>query len=185
MTTDAAACVRSGVLVVIRGNSGSGKSTTAGIVQHRMARSSCVVVPQDVVRRQMTWEPEAEGRLNVELIEHIALFALTRGLVVIVEGILDTNRYGAMLERLAAAAAHSLLYAFDLTLEETLLRHAGRPLAAEVPPSMLAQWYHGWQPLGFAAEIRIDSGWPLEAIADRIHGDILAALAPPRDPLSP
>ncbi|MCU1640495.1 MAG: hypothetical protein JWN03_770 [Nocardia sp.] len=180
MTTDATPTASSGVLVVIRGNSGSGKSTTAGTVQHRMARSTCVVVPQDVVRRQMTWEPEAEGRLNVELIEHIALFALTRGLVVIVEGILDTKRYGAMLERLAAAAAHSLLYAFDLTLEETLIRHAGRPLAAQVSPDMLAEWYHGWQPLGFAAETRIDSGWSLEAIADRIHGDITARLGSPR-----
>lgn len=163
-----------GVLVVIRGNSASGKSTTATTIQHSMERSTCVVVPQDVVRRQMTWEPDEAGRINVELIEHIATFALAHGLVTIVEGILDTRRYGAMLERLAGRAPRSLFYAFDLTLEETLARHAGRPLAAEVEPDKLAEWYHGWQPLAFTTETRIDSTWELTAITDLIRADIAA-----------
>ncbi|WP_330180831.1 zeta toxin family protein [Nocardia sp. NBC_01503] len=163
------------VLVVLRGNSASGKTTTATAIQHSMERSACVVVPQDVVRRQMTWEPDEAGRINVELIEHIATFALARGLVTIVEGILDTRRYGTMLGRLADTAPRSLFYAFDLTFEETLVRHASRPLAAEVPDSSLAQWYHGWQPLEFTAETRIDSSWEQATIADRIRGDIAAA----------
>lgn len=163
------------VLVVLRGNSASGKSTTATAIQHSMRRSACVVVPQDVVRRQMTWEPDEAGRINVELIEHIATFALARGLVTIVEGILDTRRYGAMLERLAGAAPRSLFYAFDLTFEETLVRHASRPLAAEVPESSLARWYHGWQPLEFTVETRIDASWEQAAIAERIRADIAAA----------
>ncbi|MRH90210.1 kinase [Nocardia sp. SYP-A9097] len=163
------------VLVVLRGNSASGKSTTATTLQHSMERSTCVVVPQDVVRRKMTWEPDEAGRINVELIEHIATFALARGLVTIVEGILDTRRYGAMLERLANAAPRSLFYAFDLSFEETLLRHASRPLAAEVPESFLAQWYHGWQPLEFTTETRIDASWDLTTITERIRGDIAAA----------
>ncbi|MEV6067332.1 AAA family ATPase [Nocardia sp. NPDC052001] len=160
------------VLVVLRGNSASGKSTTARTLQHSMERGSCVVVPQDVVRRQMTWEPDEPGRINVDLIEHIARFALARGLVTIVEGILDTRRYENMLERLARSAPASLFYGFDLTFEETLVRHASRPLAAEVPESSLAEWYHGWQPLGFTTETRIDASWNLTAITERILGDI-------------
>ncbi|MGV9667309.1 AAA family ATPase [Nocardia niigatensis] len=161
------------VLVVIRGNSASGKSTAAVAVQQRFARGACLVVPQDVVRRQMLREPDADGAANIELLEHIAAFGLARGLVVIVEGILNAGRYGAALERLTLAADRALHYCFDLTLEETVARHTAGSRAAEFSPEQMAEWYHGWQPLGFAPEIRIDAGWSRAAVVERIHRDIL------------
>lgn len=162
-------------LVVIRGNSASGKSTVAAATQRRFARGRCVVIPQDVVRRQMVREADRSGGFNIELIEHIAALCLSRGLVVIVEGILDARRYGAMLERLAAAARAALFYSFDLTFEETLLRHAGRPQSATIPESQMALWFHGWQPLSFVGETRIESNWTVEDTVDRICRDIRAA----------
>ncbi|MFI9507954.1 AAA family ATPase [Nocardia sp. NPDC052566] len=162
-------------VVVIRGNSASGKSTVAAAVQRRFRRGRCVVIPQDVVRRQMMRESDTPGGFTVELIEHIAALCLSRGLVVIVEGILDADRYGAMLERVAAAARTALFYSFDLTFEETLRRHAGRPQAATIPESQMALWFHGWQPLSFAAETRIDESWGADEIVERIHRDITAA----------
>ncbi|MFI6046611.1 hypothetical protein ACIA8C_33675 [Nocardia sp. NPDC051321] len=162
-------------LVTIRGNSASGKSTVANAVQLRFDRSRCVVVPQDVVRRQMLREFDEPGAFNITLIEQIALTCLASGGLVLVEGILDAQRYGPMLHRLAAVAPRSLHYGFDLTLAETLVRHAGRPLAATVPEPLLARWYHGWQPLADIEEVRIDATWTVEQIVDRIHRDILAA----------
>ncbi|WP_433565097.1 hypothetical protein ACQP1O_07295 [Nocardia sp. CA-151230] len=161
------------VLVVVRGNSASGKSTAALAVQQRFARGVCLVVPQDVVRRQMLREPDAAGAANIELLEHVATFGLARGLVVIVEGILNAGRYGSMLERLTATADHALHYCFDLTFEETVARHLGSSRAADFSPEQMAEWYHGWQPLPFADETRIDASWSPEAIVDRIHHDIL------------
>ncbi|MEU2032765.1 AAA family ATPase [Nocardia amamiensis] len=160
--------------MVIRGNSASGKSTTAAAVQRRFRRGICAVVSQDHVRRQMVRESDEAAGFSIELIGYIAERCLAQGLVVIVEGILDADRYGAMLERLAAAANQSLFYSFDLTFEETLVRHADRPQAATIAPSQMAQWYHGWQPLPFVEETRIDSSWSLDAITDRIHTDITA-----------
>lgn len=94
-----------GPLVVIRGNSASGKSTTAVTVQRRFAHGTCAVVSQDVVRRNIVREPDEPAAFNIELIEQIAGLCLARGMVVIVEGILDADRYGAMLERLAGDRA--------------------------------------------------------------------------------
>lgn len=160
------------VLVVIRGNSGSGKSTTAAAVQGCFERAECLVVSQDSVRRLMLREFDSPGALNIDLIEHIANFGLVRGLIVIVEGILDADRYGAMLERLTATAEHALHYSFDLSLEQTLDRHAGRPMAAEVRPEQLTRWYHGWQPLPFVDEVRIGADRCLEAVVEQISADI-------------
>ncbi|MEC3917969.1 AAA family ATPase [Nocardia sp. CDC160] len=166
------------VLVVLRGNSGSGKSTVARSVQRRFPRANCLVVPQDTVRRHMLRELDTPAAANVELIEHIAVWGLDRGLIVIVEGILDADRYGHMLERLTNSAARALHYAFDLSFEETLRRHASRPQSREFTPEQMAQWYHGWQPLSFVEEVRIDASYRLEAIVNRIECDIRGAWRP-------
>lgn len=120
----------------------------------------------------MLWEPDSPGAVNIDLIEHIAAFGLARGLIVIVEGILGVDRYGGMLERLSSAAGQALHYGFDLTFEQTLVRHAGRPQAQQFPPELMAQWYHGWQPLPFVDEVRIDASWDLDSVVDRIYRDI-------------
>ncbi|MBF6259799.1 MULTISPECIES: AAA family ATPase [Nocardia] len=161
-------------LVVIRGNSASGKSTVAAGLQRRFEHGHCAVIGQDVVRRQIVRERDEPGGWNIELIEHIATLCLARGMVTIVEGILDADRYGAMLHRLADTAGCALHYGFDLTFDETLARHAGRPQAATIPPDQMAEWYHGWQPLSYVEEVRIDSSWSRDSIIERIHTDILA-----------
>ncbi|MEV3961588.1 adenylyl-sulfate kinase [Nocardia sp. NPDC050193] len=166
-----------GVLVVIRGNSASGKSSTAVAVQRRFDHSRCAVVSQDTVRRNMLREFDEAGAFNIDLVEQIARSCLARGMVVIVEGILDANRYGPMLERLLTSVDRALLYSFDLTFAETLVRHAGRPQAASIPPEQMAGWYHGWQPLPFADETRIDATRALDAVVERICRDIEHELA--------
>ena len=41
-------------LIIIRGNSGSGKSSLARELQHKFGRN-IMVIPQDTVRREMLW----------------------------------------------------------------------------------------------------------------------------------
>ncbi|MEV6560267.1 AAA family ATPase [Nocardia sp. NPDC051756] len=63
--------VRPALLVVIRGNSASGKSTVATAVQRRFGRGECAVVAQDTVRRQMLREFDEPGAFNIRLIDAI------------------------------------------------------------------------------------------------------------------
>lgn len=67
-------------LVVIRGNSASGKSTTAIAVQRRFEHGQCAVISQDLVRRNMTREPDEAGAFNIDLIEEIARSCSGRGM---------------------------------------------------------------------------------------------------------
>ncbi|MCZ4556267.1 hypothetical protein O4215_11845 [Rhodococcus maanshanensis] len=91
----------------------------------------------------------------------------------IVEGILDTDRYAAMLERLAAAADDgAFFYAYDLSFEETRVRHTTRPEAAEFTPEDMRGWFRGREPLPFTAETLFDAAWSTDATVDHIYGDL-------------
>jgi energy-coupling factor transporter ATP-binding protein EcfA2 len=161
-----------GTLVLLRGNSGSGKSTVARMLQAIFDRATCLVVSQDQVRRDMLRELDVMGGANVELIESIALWGLQRDLVVIVEGIFDVRRYEAMLERLADRALRSLFFAWDLDFEETTRRHSERPQRDHFTVEEMADWYHGWQPLGFVNETRFDASVSADEAVAVISGKL-------------
>ncbi|MGN5237942.1 AAA family ATPase [Rhodococcus sp. SJ-3] len=159
-------------LVVIRGASGSGKSTVTKALRHRFGKAECAVVAQDNVRRTILRERDEPGGLNIDLIEMIATECMKRGRLTIIEGILDPDRYGEMLERLARSTDRSFFYVFDLSFEQTLARHATRPEAAEFSPADMGTWYRGLQLLPFVAETVFDVSWSADAVVGRIHDDL-------------
>src|SRR5262245_10391418 len=74
-------------LVVLRGNSGSGKSSTAQALREHRGRS-LAVAEQDYLRRRVLKERDVAGGANIELVSVVARFALDRGYDVVVEGIM-------------------------------------------------------------------------------------------------
>lgn len=163
-----------GVLVVLRGNSGSGKSTVARALQQRFDPARCLVVPQDRVRREMLGEPDVADGQNIDLIEVIASWGLDRGMVVVIDGILNAGRYQRMLQRLSERATAAHFYAWDLEFEETARRHAERPQREEFSPEEMADWFHGWQPLDFVSEHRLGASISAEDATQLIASAIAA-----------
>jgi predicted kinase len=167
--------VASGVLVVLRGNSGSGKSTVAALIKDRVPKGSCLVVSQDAVRRDMLGEDDAAGAANIMLLEVIANWGLDRGLLVIVEGILNSGRYQRMLERLGTRSRAAHFFAWDLSFEETARRHDQRTKRGAFSVDEMRSWFHGWQPLDFTAEVRFDHAMSADSAAitvlERALGD--------------
>jgi hypothetical protein len=128
-------------LIVIRGNSASGKSAVAAEIRRRHGRG-LAIVGQDNLRRQVLRERDVPGGANIDLIDLTARFALDRGFHVIVEGILYADHYGEMLSALIADRAGSAwAYYLDVPLAETLRRHATKPQAAEYGESEMRAWY--------------------------------------------
>jgi hypothetical protein len=118
-------------LIVIRGNSASGKSAIAAGIRRRYGRG-LAIVGQDNLRRQVLRERDLPGGANIALIDLTARFALDRGFHVIVEGILYADHYGPMLTVLIADhASRCRAYYLDVPWGETLRRHATKPQAAE------------------------------------------------------
>lgn len=127
-------------LIVLRGNSGSGKSITAKELREASSRL-IAIVEQDYLRRFILKEKETEGTHNIDLIERTVEFALSRGYNVILEGILYFPRYGKMLTRLARKCPDHYFFYFDISLEETLKRHTTKPNAHEFGETEMRKWY--------------------------------------------
>ncbi|MDQ3656753.1 MAG: AAA family ATPase, partial [Chloroflexota bacterium] len=119
------------ILVVLHGNSGSGKTTTAREVRLRCGRG-IAIVSQDAVRRDLLREKDVPGGVNIGLIDAIARHALDQGYHVILEGIFHAAHYGEMLGGLRREhRGRTTCFYFDIPFEETLRRHATKPQAGE------------------------------------------------------
>ena len=79
-------------LVIIRGNSGSGKTSLAKKLQEYYGRKT-LLISQDIVRRDMLKEKVKPGNLSISLTEMIARYGYERDLLVIVEGFYETDIY--------------------------------------------------------------------------------------------
>ena len=86
-------------LIIIRGNSGSGKSTVAKQLQHAMGYQT-MLVPQDMVRRDMLRTRDTPDNPSIELIRRLVHYGWECGYDVIVEGILLNDKGGDMLRQL-------------------------------------------------------------------------------------
>src|SRR5687767_8580023 len=90
-------------LIVIRGNSGSGKSAVAREVRRRYGRG-CALIEQDYLRRIVLREHDGAqvAGLAPRLIATTARTALGGGYHVVLEGILAADVYGEQLRSLIA-----------------------------------------------------------------------------------
>ncbi|MFC5144634.1 AAA family ATPase [Streptomyces aureoversilis] len=149
-------------LMVLRGNSGSGKTTTARAVRERYG-NGLAIVSQDTVRRKILCEAHGPVRATPGLIGVITRQCLDEGFHVFLEGIFSAARWGELLHRLAADhRGKSRFFCFDLTFAETLRRHATRPEASEFSESTMQDWYQPADLLDGVAETLIKQGSTLE-----------------------
>ena len=164
-------------LIVLRGNSASGKSTVAAQIRAQYGRG-VAIVGQDNLRRTVLQERDVPDGANIGLIEQVARYALNAGYHTIVEGILYAPHYGPMLQRLADShAGPSRWYYFDVPFEETLRRHAGKPQAAEYGRAEMSRWYRDKDLLPGGVEAIVHADSSLENTVQRIMRDAGLAAA--------
>ncbi|MGC7094395.1 kinase [Amycolatopsis lurida] len=156
--------------MIVRGNSGAGKSCVALAVRSQLGRT-CAVVAQDVIRRTILRERDVPGGVNIGLLSTVARYALDAGFHALVEGILPAEHYGEMLAELAADHhGRTGIYYLDVSFDESLRRHATRPQAAEFGPEHMREWYRERDLLGLPGEQVVP---PTSSLQDTV-GHILA-----------
>jgi predicted kinase len=140
------------ILVVVRGNSGSGKSSIARRLQLRHGRG-CAWVEQDHLRRIVLRERDKPGGLAPTLIEQTVRTALDHGYHVVLDGILHTARYAPMLTALCRDhRGRTAVFYLDVSLDETLRRHRTRPQADQFGAADMRGWYLPRDVLGVDGE---------------------------------
>ena len=158
-------------LVVLRGNSASGKSTVARSLRKVYGRG-LAIIPQDVVRRDILRERDRPGAVNVELIDLMARHSLRHGFHVVLEGILYAAHYGDMLTRLVRDHHHATYcYHFNIPFQTTLERHATKPVAKVVGEAQLCQWWRPRDLFPGGVEENIDEHSVLDQTVTRILKD--------------
>nr|MDT0516019.1 kinase [Streptomyces sp. DSM 41633] len=158
-------------LVVLRGNSASGKSSVAAGIRDRFGRG-LALVGQDTMRRVVLRERDRPDGANIGLIDTVARYALDAGYHVVMEGILYADHYGGMLARLRAdhcGPTHG--YYLDVPFEVTLTRHATKPIADAVSEADLASWYRPLDLLPGGVETVIGAASSLDDTVGRILRD--------------
>jgi predicted kinase len=155
-------------LIVLRGNSGAGKSSVAAELRRRCGRGLAVVA-QDNVRRTILEELDRPGAVNIGLIEEVVRYSLDRGYHVLLEGILYADHYGDMLLRLQrdlTVRAH--FYYLDISLDESVARHESSPQARDFTADDMRSWYRPCDLVKGVREVVIAETTVMTATADLI-----------------
>ncbi|MFH4935363.1 AAA family ATPase [Staphylococcus cohnii] len=127
-------------LILLRGNSGSGKTTIAHKLQN-MLGNGVMLVGQDEIRRHMLNVSDSPGNLSIELIKHITAYGIAHCEYVILEGIFNKDKYGNMLQSIISNThIKSYIYYFDLPYAETVRRHHSKAYT-DFSAEKLASWF--------------------------------------------
>lgn len=155
-------------LIVLRGPSGSGKSSTAKAV--RLAQTEDVaLIEQDHFRRVVLKEKDIPNGINAELIKQTVLFAFRHSYHVILEGIFDAVKYHQMFQEiLVEHPSNNFFFYFDISLEETLRRHQFKPNKHEFGEKEMRDWYKEKDLLGLVQEALIFETNTLEQTVDSL-----------------
>ena len=159
-------------LIIIRGNSGSGKTTIAKELQRRLGRNT-MIISQDVVRRDMLWVKDKEGNEAVELMINLLRYGRQHSEVVILEGILYSNIYKALFQ--AAVEEYGLeiyAYYYDLPFKETVARHQTKDKKFEFGEEEMRAWWRERDYIGLIEEKNLTEELSLEETVDLIVTDV-------------
>jgi adenylate kinase family enzyme len=163
-------------LIIIRGNSGSGKTTIAKEVCSRIGdglSDDTMLVQQDMLRRDILRERDMlEKRSIIELTELVVEFGRKQRRTVILEGIFSVKKYGAMLRKLASNFDESYIYYFDLPFEETLARHITKSNSHEFGEKEMREWWNEKDYLGMPNEKILQMDMGVKEIVHQIINDI-------------
>lgn len=125
-------------LIILRGNSGSGKTTVSKELQKRFGRNT-MLISQDMVRLQMLYAKDAEA---LPLIIQLLKYGRQNSDITILEGILDSEVYESLFETAVKEyGAGIFAFYYDLPFEETLRRHATKPNRAEFGEQDMRRWW--------------------------------------------
>lgn len=125
-------------LVILRGNSGSGKTTVSKELQRRFGRNT-MLIAQDVIRMQMLNAKDAEA---MPLIIELLRYGKQNSEITILEGILDSEFCIPLFEAVVEEYGSNIFaFYYDLPFEETLLRHNTKPNKADFGEQDMRRWW--------------------------------------------
>ncbi|MDR3597831.1 kinase [Clostridium sp.] len=160
-------------LIILRGNSGSGKTTTGKALQRKFGHGT-MLISQDVVRREMLFVKDGLNPEASELLLELALYGKSHCNIVILEGILNSKWYKKLFKNLLDKFNSQIFaYYFDIPFEETLNRHQQKPNAHEFGEKEMREWWNEKDLLDIIHEVYLHKELSLNEIVDIIYQDVI------------
>lgn len=160
-------------LIILRGNSGSGKTTTAKALQKKFGHGT-MLISQDVIRREMLYVKDGPNTEACQLLLELALYGKKHCKIVILEGILNAKWYERLFESLLKEFDNQIFaYYFDIPFEETLNRHQQKLNAHEFGETEMRRWWKEKDLLNIIPEVFIDKDLCLDEIVDMVYQDVM------------
>ncbi len=158
-------------LIIIRGNSGSGKTTVAKELIKKLGPKA-MLISQDIVRRDILRVKDTAGNPAIALIYDMTMFGNAKGYTIVLEGIFNTNIYGSMFDTLVEKFDGPIFcYYFDIPYEETVTRHASKRTPVDFSTSKLKTWWKDKDYLGLDGEKLLNVDHTKEDIIQLISED--------------
>ena len=128
-------------LVILRGNSGSGKSTVAKELQSMLGNNT-MLISQDMVRREILKVSDGKDTKALPLLKQLLRYGYDHSEVVILEGIMVADWYRPLFELAVSLYGEDVYaYYFDLPFEETVKRHKTRSKAGSFGEEAMKEWW--------------------------------------------
>lgn len=161
-------------LIIIRGNSGSGKTSLAKNLQHRFGFNT-MVISQDVVRREMLWVKDGPGTLALPLMIELLKYGHKNSEVAILEGILDADINDELFIT-AKKLYNDNIYAFyyDIPFEETVSRHQTRAKKHSFGAEDMKRWWKEKDFLQNISEEIFSEEITLEQASDLVYNRVVS-----------
>lgn len=162
-------------LIIIRGNSGSGKTTVAKALQQKFGRNT-MLLSHDMVRREILKVRDSEGTQACGLLIHMLEYGRQNCEVVILEGILDAGFYRELFEcAIREYSSEIFAYYYDLPFEETLCRHETKPNRNDFGESDMRGWWKEKDFIGIIPEKILTKEMGLDEVVEMIYQDATQA----------
>lgn len=160
-------------LIILRGNSGSGKTTIAKELQKIFGRNT-MLISQDVIRRDMLKVKDGENTEALPLLKELLKYGRKHSAVTILEGILYADWYKPLFELAVREYGENVhAYYFDLPFEETVKRHLTKPNCMDFGEEAMKRWWREKDYIGFIEEKNITEKDSIEDVVNMIRNEVL------------
>ncbi len=159
---------------MLRGNSGSGKTMAAKMLQEKFGPNT-MLISHDMVRMQILHVWSKEGiQKSLPLMISLLKYGREHSEITIMEGILPSVEYNPLFEvALKEYGQNIYSYYYDLPFEETLVRHSTKPNRDEFGETEMRRWWKEKDLLDIIPQTILRKELSLDDAVELIYRDVM------------
>ena len=164
-------------LIILRGNSGSGKTMAASMLQEQLGPNT-MRISHDMVRMEIlhVWSRKGVER-SLPLMIELLKYGRRNSEFTVMEGILPCPDYEPLFNAALKEYGRENIFAYyyDISFEETLRRHKTKPNRNDFGEEEMRRWWREKDYLKNISETIFGEDLTLEDAVEKIYGDVFAA----------